>query len=282
MIMNIFETIAKALIFNNSKIENINKQVDKNSKSIKDLKKSVSTYDLPTIELDLKILNLSDLDKFNSNVDVTPEIIREFLGFESEMGFLQNLPKLHGRKFIIKVMDRWNFNGNYFEVFSSSICSGKVLDYGSTKFFVVIIPFYDSNGEQYELYFQTNDYDQTGFFSITSRAETYINFATKSDITDLANKKWYTTTSSSMTLSPNTCYKNTSTSLSTLTITLGSVSNSNIVNEYFVEFTTGSSGTTVSLPSGIKWANGETPTFEAGTTYQISIINNLGVVTKFE
>lgn len=96
------------------------------------------------------------------------------------------------------------------------------------------------------------------------------------------NKRLTTSISSSMILSPNIYYRNTSTSLSTLTITLGSVSNSIIINEYFVEFTTSSSGTTVSLPSTIKWANGETPTFEASTTYQISIVNNLGVVTKFK
>ena len=96
------------------------------------------------------------------------------------------------------------------------------------------------------------------------------------------NKKLQTSSSSYMTLSPNIYYRNTNTSLSSLTITLGSVSNSNIINEYFVEFTTRSSGTTVSLPSTIKWANGETPTFEASTTYQISIVNNLGVVQKFK
>jgi hypothetical protein len=105
-----------------------------------------------------------------------------------------------------------------------------------------------------------------------------------SGVVDLGyiNKQLSTSTSSSMTLSPNIYYRNTSTSLSTLTIKLGSVSNSNIINEYFVEFTTRSSGTTVTLPTGIKWANGETPTFEANTTYQISIVNNLGVVTKFK
>lgn len=96
------------------------------------------------------------------------------------------------------------------------------------------------------------------------------------------NKQLITSTASSMTLSPNIYYRNTSTSLSTLTITLGSVANSNIINEYFVEFTTSSSGTTISLPSTIKWANGEVPTFEASTTYQISIVNNLGVVITFK
>lgn len=95
------------------------------------------------------------------------------------------------------------------------------------------------------------------------------------------SKQLFTTTSSSMTLQSNVYYRNTSTSLSTLTITLASASDNTILNEYFVEFTTRSSGTTVSLPSSIKWANGVTPTFENGKTYQISIVNNLGTCVKF-
>lgn len=91
-----------------------------------------------------------------------------------------------------------------------------------------------------------------------------------------------TSTSSSMTLTPNVYHRNTSTSLSTLTITLGTASDSTILNEYFVEFTTRSAGTTITLPSSVKWVNGETPTFEGGYTYQISIVNNLGIVTKFK
>lgn len=91
-----------------------------------------------------------------------------------------------------------------------------------------------------------------------------------------------TSTSTSMTLTPNVYHRNTSTSLASLTITLGTATDNTILNEYFVEFTTRSAGTTVNLPSGIKWFNGETPTFEASTTYQISIINNLGVVAKFK
>ena len=86
----------------------------------------------------------------------------------------------------------------------------------------------------------------------------------------------------SISLVPNFYYKCTNTSLSSLNFILGPITNSNIINEYFIEFTTSSSGTTVSLPSTIKWANGEKPTFEASTTYQISIINNLGVVIKFK
>ena len=96
------------------------------------------------------------------------------------------------------------------------------------------------------------------------------------------NKRYSGITSSSVTLTPNIYYRNTSTSLSSFSFTLGSVSNSNIINEYFIEFTTRSAGTTVSLPSGIKWMNGVTPTFEASTTYQISIVNNLGTWVKFK
>lgn len=96
------------------------------------------------------------------------------------------------------------------------------------------------------------------------------------------HKRLDTMNGSSMALFPNIYYRNTSTSLSSLTIILGKVDNRNIINEYFVEFTTSSSGTTVSFPSTVKWANGETPTFEAGCTYQVSIVNNLGTVQKFK
>lgn len=119
--------------------------------------------------------------------------------------------------------------------------------------------------------------------TVTSVKINGVSKSPSSGVVDLGyvNKQLSTSTSSSMTLSPNIYYRNTNTSLSTLTITLGSVSNSNIINEYFVEFTTRSSGTTISLPSSIKWANGVTPTFESGKTYQISIINNLGTCIKF-
>ena len=96
------------------------------------------------------------------------------------------------------------------------------------------------------------------------------------------NKQLITSTDSSMVLAPNIYYKNTNTSLSELTITLGGVLNNNIINEYFVEFTTRNEGTTISLPSTIKWANGEPPKFEISSTYQISIVNNLGIVQKFK
>lgn len=96
------------------------------------------------------------------------------------------------------------------------------------------------------------------------------------------HKQLSSTTSSSMVIRPNMYYRNTSTSLTSLMITLFKEDVNGILNEYFVEFTTSLSGTTVSLPSGIKWMNGVTPTFEASTTYQISIVNNLGTWVKFK
>lgn len=98
----------------------------------------------------------------------------------------------------------------------------------------------------------------------------------------IGNKALSTTTATSMTLTPNVYHRNTNTNLSSLVITLGEITDSTILNEYFVEFTTRTAGTTISLPSNIKWVNGETPIFDANCTYQVSIVNNLGVVTKFK
>ena len=96
------------------------------------------------------------------------------------------------------------------------------------------------------------------------------------------NKPLKISTESSMTLSPNVYYRNTNTSLSSLTITLDTPTDDTVLNEYFLEFTTNSSsGTTVSFPSSIIWANDETPIIKVNTTYQVSIVNNLGVITSF-
>lgn len=119
----------------------------------------------------------------------------------------------------------------------------------------------------------TNHQDISGKLDSITAASTY---ATKTEI----YKPLVTTTLNTMALDPNVYNRNTNTSLSTLTITLNPETNSNILNEYLVEFTTRSSGTTVILPASIKWA--KTPVFEGNTTYQISIVNNLGVVLEFK
>lgn len=79
-------------------------------------------------------------------------------------------------------------------------------------------------------------------------------------------------------LTPNVLHKWET--MASLTISaLATPSDNTIVNEYMIEFTSGSTPTVLSLPNTIVWA--ETPNIEANATYQISVINNLGIIVKF-
>ena len=66
-----------------------------------------------------------------------------------------------------------------------------------------------------------------------------------------------------------------------LLINLEPPTNDELLNEYVIEFTTSENNTQISLPNSIKWSGGNIPVFENNTTYQISIINNLGIWVKF-
>lgn len=63
---------------------------------------------------------------------------------------------------------------------------------------------------------------------------------------------------------------------STLTVTLNAVEDDTVYNEYMMQFTTGSTAPTVSFPSSVVWV--ETPTIEANATYQVSIVDNKGII----
>ena len=128
------------------------------------------------------------------------------------------------------------------------------------------------------------DYGEIGINYKTGNERIYIkndNNQIVEFIPSTNTKSLVTFEGTSITLQPNVYYRQ-SKSGTQLTIYLGSEVNTNILNEYLIEFSTAINGTTVSLPSSIKWANGETPTFEKDTTYQISIVNNLGVCMKFK
>ena len=86
-------------------------------------------------------------------------------------------------------------------------------------------------------------------------------------------------TSSTMSIEPNKMYDFGTTTA--VTVTLATPTNANIINNYMFQFTAHANGCTFTPPSGIKWANGISPTIEGGSTYQISILNNCGVWTKF-
>lgn len=64
-------------------------------------------------------------------------------------------------------------------------------------------------------------------------------------------KPLVSTTDSNIELLPNVYYRKTNQS-SSITITLAAESDSTILNEYLIEFTTANTGTTISLPSSIK------------------------------
>lgn len=102
------------------------------------------------------------------------------------------------------------------------------------------------------------------------------------DIKNNYQKKVVSVSSSetTKTIDSNTYYKwGTMTSLN---ISLNTNVDSSILNEYMFEFTSGSTPTTLSLPSSIKWLNGLSPIIEQNKTYQVSIINNLGIITMFK
>lgn len=84
-------------------------------------------------------------------------------------------------------------------------------------------------------------------------------------------------TETSFIIQPN--YKYLFGEKSTLTITLGEITNYDIVNHYMFEFTSGSTATTLSLPASIKWTTD--PSIKPNKIYQISIENNLGVIQEW-
>jgi len=54
---------------------------------------------------------------------------------------------------------------------------------------------------------------------------------------------------------------------------------SGVANEYTFQFTSGATPTSLTLPDTIQWVNGA-PNIEANKTYQISIVNNIGLIVS--
>ena len=66
--------------------------------------------------------------------------------------------------------------------------------------------------------------------------------------------------------------------VSSLALTLATPTDATIVNEYMFQFDSGSTATTLSLPATIDWAEScGTLTVEANKTYQVSIVDDIGV-----
>lgn len=99
--------------------------------------------------------------------------------------------------------------------------------------------------------------------------------ATNQDISGKANKiSVVQTSASTIEINSNTFYKFGE--VASLNITLASITDNTIYNEYMFEFVSGTTATTLTLPSSIKWL--ETPTIDANKIYQCSIVDNVGVL----
>lgn len=81
------------------------------------------------------------------------------------------------------------------------------------------------------------------------------------------------TSDTSLALTPNVLH--VWGTVGSLTLTLGT-GESGVMNEYMFQFDSGSTATTLSLPSSVKWITDST--IEANKTYQVSILNNLAVM----
>lgn len=75
-------------------------------------------------------------------------------------------------------------------------------------------------------------------------------------------------------IQPNKFYKFGE--VSSLNITLAAITDTSVLNEFMFEFVSGSTATTLTLPSSVKWL--ETPTIESNKIYQCSIVNNIGIL----
>lgn len=87
------------------------------------------------------------------------------------------------------------------------------------------------------------------------------------------------TSDTTFTLTPNTFH--VWDEVSALTLTLGSET-SGVANEYLFQFTSGTTATTLTLPSDLKWANDSAPTIEPNMIYQVSILKGLASVLEFK
>ena len=115
------------------------------------------------------------------------------------------------------------------------------------------------------------------------------NYATTSAVANKADKyktqnvtSAVSSASGSYSFQPNTYYVIDQLSgITTFTFSFATPSDTSIVNEYYIQFTTPAAGVALSLPSSIKWINGETPIIQGGKTYQLNVINNLAVIGVF-
>ena len=125
---------------------------------------------------------------------------------------------------------------------------------------------------------RADDYD--GQYGLV-KVDTSINPESKNPVSGKAvAEAIYTSvvnqTTTTATIAPNVL--NVWGEVAQLDITLGD-GKVDVVNEYMFQFTSGATATTLVMPADINWLSA--PNIQANKTYQVSIINNLGVIGEF-
>ena len=121
--------------------------------------------------------------------------------------------------------------------------------------------------------------DRSEIPNVPTNVSAFTNDAGYLDSSDISGKAdkipvvEHGTSDTTFTLTPNTYH--IWGEVASLTLTLGNVT-SGYLSEYMFEFTSGSTATTLSLPSSVKWP--ATPLVQANKKYQVSIVNNIGLM----
>ena len=148
--------------------------------------------------------------------------------------------------------------------------------YGYETFVLVVVNGYFTGAGVTQLKYGI---DNTGEYGIQMRTKINNNWSEWYGINETPEMIIENATGT-MYLSPNIYYKINN--VSNVEIKFIN-STPNKMNNYMFQMTTNSSvdAPQIALPSSIKWANENRPIFKKNHTYQISVINNLGVFTEF-
>lgn len=126
------------------------------------------------------------------------------------------------------------------------------------------------NGVVYELPTKTSDLENDKEFQTKNEVEELVdNIQTGVSIVNQ--------TSNTVEIQPNVL--NVWGEVANLTITLATPSDTSIVNEYMIQFTSGDVATQLTLPDTITWVR--EPSITSNKVYQISIINNLAIMAEW-
>lgn len=120
-----------------------------------------------------------------------------------------------------------------------------------------------------------------GSFGIECSTDGGTTWTTIAQYSDFASENVQEQTTSPVSIYPNRLNLWT-TAMAAITITSFVAGTAGTMSEYMMQFTVDGDNFSLALPSGAQWVNGETPEWEDGWTYQVSVINNLAISAGWE